>query len=110
MRITASRLFGKNKTVGDERCFYCGTECKSDPEMSVKKKVSSTFTNHDAVAHPSYAMLSNGSVERKHIRVAEIGDIHGNGIGREEWERYYYGEEIRKIKTYKINSGKKKNR
>jgi len=63
MIITASRLFGKNKIVGDERCFYCGTECESDPEMSVKKKVAKTFTNHDEVKHPSSQYICRGCDE-----------------------------------------------
>jgi phosphoadenosine phosphosulfate reductase len=43
-------------------------------------------------------MLGGGRWDRNYIRVAEIGDIHGNGIGRTEWESEYYNDEIRRLK------------
>lgn len=51
--------------------------------------------------HPNYGMLGGGKWDRHRIRVAEIGDIHGNGIGRAEWENEYYQDELRRIKKYK---------
>lgn len=42
--------------------------------------------------HPAYAMLGGGRWDRRHLRVAEIGDTHGAGMGRAEWEREYYGD------------------
>lgn len=47
--------------------------------------------------HPAYACLGGGRWERERIRVAEIGDTNGTGNGRREWEREYYGDELRRI-------------
>jgi len=46
--------------------------------------------------HPAYAMLGGGRWRRDRIRVAELGDTHGRGGGRLEWENEYYGEELRR--------------
>jgi len=48
--------------------------------------------------HPNYGMLGNGRWKRERIRVAEIGDIHGNGGGRVEWEQEYYSDILAKIR------------
>jgi phosphoadenosine phosphosulfate reductase len=47
--------------------------------------------------HPNYAMLGGGRWNREYIRTAEIGDIHGNGIGRTEWEQEYYPDILARI-------------
>lgn len=47
--------------------------------------------------HPNYAMLGGGRWDRNRIRVAEIGDVRGNGIGRSEWEKEYYRDILTKI-------------
>lgn len=52
---------------------------------------------HDLPTHPAYAMLGNGRWPRERLRVAEIGDIHGTGSGRAEWEFEYYGDVIRRL-------------
>lgn len=49
--------------------------------------------------HPAYAMLGGGRWAREKIRVAEIGDTHGTGGGRMEWEQEYYGKELRRIEA-----------
>lgn len=47
--------------------------------------------------HPAYAMLGGGRWPRERIRVAEIGDTHGKGSGRREWEMEYYGDTLRRL-------------
>lgn len=42
--------------------------------------------------HPVYAMQGGGRWPRARLRVAEIGDTSGRGLGRLEWEREYYGD------------------
>ena len=51
---------------------------------------------HDLPIHPNYAMLGGGRWDRHHLRVAEIGDSHGRGIGRNEWEKEYYSDFLRR--------------
>lgn len=54
---------------------------------------------HDLPAHPAYAMLGGGRWPREWLRVAEIGDTHGTGGGRAEWEREYYGDVLRRLEA-----------
>lgn len=49
--------------------------------------------------HPSYAMLGGGRWNRDRIRVGTLGGERGNGIGRAEWEREYYGDVIRRMQA-----------
>lgn len=49
--------------------------------------------------HPAYAMQGGGRYPREKLRVAEIGDTHGTGGGRREWEQEYYGPELRRIEV-----------
>lgn len=49
--------------------------------------------------HPNYAMTSGGLWERNRIRVASIGNREGDGMGRLEWEKQYYGDFLRKIEA-----------
>jgi phosphoadenosine phosphosulfate reductase len=46
--------------------------------------------------HPAYGYLGDGRWPRERLRVAEIGDTHGTGGGRSEWEREYYGDVLRR--------------
>lgn len=54
---------------------------------------------HDLPIHPVYAMLGGGRWSRERLRVAEIGDTHGAGSGRAEWEREYYGDVLRRLES-----------
>lgn len=47
--------------------------------------------------HPAYAMTRGGRLERKRLRVASLGGLRGIGVGRREWERHYYGEELARL-------------
>ena len=47
--------------------------------------------------HPNYGMLGSGRWDRNFIRVAEIGDVHGNRGGRTEWEKEYYSDILRQL-------------
>lgn len=48
---------------------------------------------HDLPVHPAYAMSHGGTLDRHKIRVASIGGSRGTGMGRREWEAFYYPEE-----------------
>lgn len=54
------------------------------------------LAKYDLPIHPAYAMLGGGRWQRDRLRVAEIGDIHGRGGGRDEWEKEYYGDVLRR--------------
>lgn len=59
------------------------------------------LADNDLPVHPAYAMLgaaTGGACRwpRDRIRVAEIGDTHGTGGGRAEWEMEYYGDAVRR--------------
>jgi phosphoadenosine phosphosulfate reductase len=54
--------------------------------------------------HPAYAMLGGGRWPRERLRVAEIGDSHGTGGGRREWELEYYGDVLRRIEAGKYSA------
>lgn len=49
--------------------------------------------------HPAYAMLGGGRWPRDRIRTAEIGDTHGRGGGRRQWEAEYYGDILRRLES-----------
>lgn len=51
----------------------------------------------DLPVHPAYAMTGGGRWPREHLRVAEIGDTHGRRMGRSEWEREYYPDELNRM-------------
>ena len=49
--------------------------------------------------HPTYGMLGGGRWQRERLRVSFLGLTHGRGIGREQWEREYYGDCLRRIEA-----------
>ena len=50
------------------------------------------LSKYDLPIHPAYACLGGGRWDRSRLRVAEIGDTNGSGLGRTEWEMEYYPE------------------
>lgn len=54
---------------------------------------------HDLPTHPNYAMLGDGRWDRDFIRVNSLGNKEGDGGGRAEWEREYYGDVLRRIEA-----------
>jgi len=54
---------------------------------------------HGLPVHPNYAMLGGGRYPRDRIRVAEIGDVHGNSRGRAEHEEEYFGDVLRRLRA-----------
>lgn len=54
---------------------------------------------HDLPVHPAYAMLGGGRWPRERLRVAEIGDTHGKGSGRRDWELSFYGDVLRRLEA-----------
>lgn len=65
------------------------------------KDVFAYLTINDLPVHPAYAMLGGGRWPRERLRVAEIGDTHGKGGGRAEWEREYYGDILNRLSVGK---------
>lgn len=61
------------------------------------KDVFAYLKKYNLPVHPNYAMLGNGRYKRENIRVAEIGDIKGRNMGRNEWEQEYYNDELNKL-------------
>jgi phosphoadenosine phosphosulfate reductase len=55
------------------------------------------LTRYFLPVHSVYAMLGGGRWDRRWLRVAEIGDTHGKGHGRREWEIEYYGDVLRRL-------------
>lgn len=57
------------------------------------------LAHHDLPVHPNYAMLGGGRWPRSQLRVAEIGDTHGRQRGRDQFEREYYGDVLRRLEA-----------
>lgn len=49
--------------------------------------------------HPAYAMLGGGRWQRHKLRIDALMGERGDGSGRNEWEREYYGDEIRRLEA-----------
>lgn len=47
--------------------------------------------------HPAYAMTGNGRWPREHLRVSSLCGKRGQEFGRWEWEREFYGDELRRL-------------
>jgi phosphoadenosine phosphosulfate reductase len=62
------------------------------------------LTRFDLPIHPVYAMLGGGRYDRKWLRVASLGGRRGDGIGRQQWEREYYGDCLRRIEAGLTNN------
>lgn len=46
---------------------------------------------YDLPVHPAYGCSMDGTINRRHLRVAALGGDRGTRFGRAEWERRYYG-------------------
>lgn len=47
--------------------------------------------------HSAYAMTGGGRWDRSRLRVSSLGGRRGDGAGRAEWEREYYGDVLRRL-------------
>jgi phosphoadenosine phosphosulfate reductase len=47
--------------------------------------------------HPAYAMSLGGTFERDRLRVDSLTGHIGEGTGRHDWERTYYGDELKQL-------------
>lgn len=52
---------------------------------------------NDLPVHPVYGMLGGGRWPREHIRVCSLGGQRGANMGRDEWEREYYGDVLGRL-------------
>lgn len=50
--------------------------------------------SHGLPVHPAYACTMDGALDPGRIRVASLGGQRGTGMGRAEWERRYYRDEL----------------
>ena len=57
------------------------------------------LASYDLPVHPAYAMSGSGRFPRERLRVASLGGRRGDGMGRAEWEREYYGETLRRLES-----------
>ena len=55
------------------------------------------LADYELPVHPAYAMLGGGRYDRQWLRVASLGGRRGDGMGRAEWEREYYGDVLNRI-------------
>lgn len=69
-------------------------------QFMTHQEIFSYLAIHDLPIHPNYAMTLNGTLDRKRIRVAAIGNKEGDGMGRTQWEKEYYPDILRKIESY----------
>jgi phosphoadenosine phosphosulfate reductase len=51
--------------------------------------------------HPAYACLGGGLYNREWLRVCSLGGRRGDGNGRTEWERQYYGDVLNRLESMK---------
>jgi phosphoadenosine phosphosulfate reductase len=57
------------------------------------------LAEHDLPVHPAYACLGGGRWQRERIRVDALCGEGGIQFGRAEWEREYYGAELRRLEA-----------
>lgn len=57
------------------------------------------LAHHELPIHPSYAMCGGGRWPREHLRVSSLGGRRGDQFGRNEWEREYYGDVLRRLEA-----------
>lgn len=62
--------------------------------------VFSYLARYELPVHPAYAMLGGGRYDRGRLRVASLGGKRGDGIGRAEWEREYYGDVLARLSIF----------
>lgn len=58
---------------------------------------------YDLPVHPNYGMLGNGRYKREFLRVASLGIKRGDCFDKEQWEKEYYNNELRRIYESKQN-------
>lgn len=62
------------------------------------------LVTRDLPIHPAYACTFGGLIDAERIRVGPLGGARGerpgDGMGRDEWERRYYGAELARLATH----------
>ena len=101
-RITGIRSVESNKRR--LRMSHYGIETKNTVAPIGWWSTEAVFAyliKHDLPIHPNYAMTGGGRHDPLRIRVDCIAGTQGNGIGREEWEREYYGDIVNRLAANK---------
>lgn len=70
--------------------------CKPLSDWTVQD-VFGYLARFDLPIHPVYAMLGGGRYDREWLRVASLGGRRGDGHGRAEWEKEYYGDVLARM-------------
>jgi phosphoadenosine phosphosulfate reductase len=55
--------------------------------------------------HPAYACTFGGSLDRMRLRVGDLGGNLGTGVGRADWERRYYSDELEAVRRLENDDG-----
>lgn len=111
----AQRQFGTTRYIGGVRAAESGTRkirarvgysgtCQplswwSDQDVFGYLKI------FDLPVHPAYAMVGGGRYSRGRIRVSIIAGAKGRQFGRDEWEREYYGDVLRRMESSRFGKG-----
>ena len=74
------------------------TENKCRPILRWKTgQVFAYIEQHGLPLHPAYACTGGGRWDRDRIRVGTLGGERGNGVGRDQYEREYYGDVLSRL-------------
>ncbi len=91
-----------------KRCQAFGAETKNSFAPLANLRAVDVFSylyEHDLPIHPAYAMTDGGKWDKYRIRVSGIGHDEGDGMGRREWERMYYGDFLRRSNAKRFENG-----
>lgn len=81
-------------------CFANGTDTKFKCRplaFWTAQDVFSYLALHQLPVHAAYGCLGGGFYDRERIRVSSLSGKRGRGNGRHDWERQYYGDEMRRL-------------
>lgn len=84
------------------RCKTWGAETENTLAPLAWWTVEDVFAylvRYDLPIHPVYAMNGGGRWHYSQLRTASLGGRRGDGMGRAEWEKEYYGSELRRLAT-----------
>lgn len=105
-RFGERRILGIRADESRERrltCLINGTSsalsCRPLAWWTVQD-IFSYLAQHELPVHPAYAMLGGGRYDRSRLRVASLGGKRGDGLGRAEWEREYYGDVLARLSVF----------
>lgn len=99
-RISGVRADESGRRTVSARVHGVSSETSCRPIL--RWSAADVFALHQAAGlptHPAYAMLGGGRYDRSRVRVSSLGGRRGDGFGRAEWEREYYGDVLRRLES-----------